>query len=90
MRRRSARTPRGPTSLELFGASSNTPSVEILAKECASAGAISSAMAQRSIDDRLDFIFRPIPDHERGGDAQSYRARADARRNRDLPSIAIP
>ena len=49
-----------------------------------------SAMAQRSIDDRLDFIFRPIPDHERGADAQSHRAKADARRDRDLSPIATP
>ena len=70
MRRGSARTTRGPTSPKLFGASSDQPVFENSSNERAASpsaltGAL-SAMAQRSIDDRLDFIFRPIADHERG------------------------
>ena len=92
MRRGSARTTRGPTSPELFGASSDQPVFENSSNERAASlsaltGAL-SAMAQRSIDDRLDFIFLPIADHERGTDAQSHRAKADARRDRDLSPIA--
>ena len=53
-----------------FGASSDQPVFENSSNERAASpsaltGAL-SAMAQRSIDDRLDFIFRPIADHERG------------------------